>query len=223
MTSADELDRLLAVAKDAAAAATALLGGVRPHEIRGKGNPRDLVTEWDLRRGADPRRARADAPDIPILGEEEGGAGAGAPPALARRSDRRHRELRARPADLVVSIALEDDGRAGGRRRRRAGARLVVRGECAAAARSTATGAPAAAVSAHAPRSIRRCSSTGFPVRPRDHARQQLRRSGSTSSAVPARAGGSAARRSIFAWSRAAGSMATGSASSSRGTSRPAR
>jgi myo-inositol-1(or 4)-monophosphatase len=80
MTPADELDRLLAVARDAAAAATALLGGARPSEIRTKDNPRDLVTEWDVASEALIRaRLTSGAPDIPILGEEEGGAGAGVP------------------------------------------------------------------------------------------------------------------------------------------------
>jgi myo-inositol-1(or 4)-monophosphatase len=80
MTSADELERLLAVAKDAAAAASALLARARPHEIRTKANPRDLVTEWDLA-SEELIRARlaSGTPDIPVLGEEEGGAGAGAP------------------------------------------------------------------------------------------------------------------------------------------------
>jgi myo-inositol-1(or 4)-monophosphatase len=80
MTSADELDRLLAVAKDAAAAATALLAGARPYEIRTKANPRDLVTEWDLA-SEELIRARlaSGSPDIPVLGEEEGGAAAGVP------------------------------------------------------------------------------------------------------------------------------------------------
>jgi myo-inositol-1(or 4)-monophosphatase len=77
MTREADLDRLLAVARDAARAATELLAGARPAEIRTKGNPRDLVTEWDLRSEALIRtRLEAGAPGIAVVGEEEGGADA---------------------------------------------------------------------------------------------------------------------------------------------------
>jgi myo-inositol-1(or 4)-monophosphatase len=72
----DALDRLVQVARGAAADAAALLAGARPAEVRHKGNPRDLVTEWDLRSEALIRdRLMSGAPDIPIVGEEGGGAG----------------------------------------------------------------------------------------------------------------------------------------------------
>ncbi|MCE9577790.1 MAG: inositol monophosphatase [Deltaproteobacteria bacterium] len=70
------LDRLLTVARGAATDAAALLAGVRAADIRHKGNPRDLVTEWDLRSEALIReRLLSGAPDIAIVGEEGGGAG----------------------------------------------------------------------------------------------------------------------------------------------------
>ncbi len=72
----DSLDRLLTIARGAAADAAALLAGVRAADIRHKGNPRDLVTEWDFRSEALIReRLLAGAPDIAFVGEEGGGAG----------------------------------------------------------------------------------------------------------------------------------------------------
>ena len=44
-----DLDALLALARAVAAEAAALLAGVRADRVRAKGNPRDLVTEWDPR------------------------------------------------------------------------------------------------------------------------------------------------------------------------------
>jgi myo-inositol-1(or 4)-monophosphatase len=63
-------------ARAAVDAASALLANARPDEIRSKGNPRDLVTEWDVRteeliRGV----LEARAPGVPILGEEGGETG----------------------------------------------------------------------------------------------------------------------------------------------------
>ncbi|MBZ0231570.1 MAG: hypothetical protein K8M05_04410, partial [Deltaproteobacteria bacterium] len=48
--------------------------GVRAADVRGKSNPRDLVTEWDTR-AEELIRARLAAltPDIPMVGEEGGG------------------------------------------------------------------------------------------------------------------------------------------------------
>jgi myo-inositol-1(or 4)-monophosphatase len=66
----------LAIARDAARAAIALLANVRPHEIRSKGNPRDLVTEWDLR-AEDVIREVLATTGLPILGEEGGQTGEG--------------------------------------------------------------------------------------------------------------------------------------------------
>ena len=73
-----DLDHWLAAARDAADAATRLLAQVRPADVRDKGNPRDLVTEWDVR-AEEVIRARlaVRTPDIAILGEE-GGEQAGA-------------------------------------------------------------------------------------------------------------------------------------------------
>ncbi|MEZ4367645.1 MAG: inositol monophosphatase family protein [Kofleriaceae bacterium] len=72
-----QLDEWLATAQAAVDAAVAVLHDARPTEIRGKGNPRDLVTEWDLRAEDAIRQVlRARTPGITIVGEE-GGAEAG--------------------------------------------------------------------------------------------------------------------------------------------------
>jgi myo-inositol-1(or 4)-monophosphatase len=69
---------LLEVARIAVRAATELLAGARVSDIRTKSNPRDLVTEWDLRAEERIRAVLEEhAPGIPVLGEEAGqGAGA---------------------------------------------------------------------------------------------------------------------------------------------------
>ncbi len=61
----------LALAARAARTAGELLHGARPHEIRGKSNPRDLVTEWDLRSEQAIRAVLAES-GFPVLGEEGG-------------------------------------------------------------------------------------------------------------------------------------------------------
>jgi len=68
---------LLAVASAAARAASKLLATARPEAIRDKANPRDLVTEWDVRSEELIRTVLEEhAPGIPVLGEEAGqGAG----------------------------------------------------------------------------------------------------------------------------------------------------
>ncbi|MBS1120698.1 MAG: inositol monophosphatase [Deltaproteobacteria bacterium] len=77
MSAADTAE-LLDTARAAARAAAELLGSARPSAIRTKGNPRDLVTEWDLRSEELIRKVLEErAPGIPVLGEEAGeGAGA---------------------------------------------------------------------------------------------------------------------------------------------------
>jgi myo-inositol-1(or 4)-monophosphatase len=68
---------MLETARAAVRAASELLAEARPHAVRGKGNPRDLVTEWDLRTEELIRTLLEErAPGIPVLGEE-GGQGAG--------------------------------------------------------------------------------------------------------------------------------------------------
>jgi myo-inositol-1(or 4)-monophosphatase len=68
---------LLAIASDAARAAAHLLRDAQPHAIRTKTNPKDLVTEWDLRSEEAIRGVLAErTPGIPVLGEEGGGADA---------------------------------------------------------------------------------------------------------------------------------------------------
>lgn len=69
-----DLDDALAIALQVAGEAAALLRGVRAGEVRAKGNPRDLVTEWDTRAEELIRtRLAALTPDIPMIGEEGGG------------------------------------------------------------------------------------------------------------------------------------------------------
>ncbi|MBA3453883.1 MAG: inositol monophosphatase [Deltaproteobacteria bacterium] len=67
---------LLAAARAAVRAASSLLQTARPEEIRSKDNPRDLVTEWDLRSEELIRTVLEEhAPGIPVLGEEAGQGG----------------------------------------------------------------------------------------------------------------------------------------------------
>ncbi len=69
-----EAAELLDVAVAAATAAGQLLAGARAGDIRVKGNPRDLVTEWDLRSEALIRQLLGErTPGIPVIGEEGGG------------------------------------------------------------------------------------------------------------------------------------------------------
>jgi myo-inositol-1(or 4)-monophosphatase len=66
---------LLAIAAAAARSAAHLLREARPESIRDKGNPKDLVTEWDLRSEEAIRTVLGErTPGIPVLGEEGGGA-----------------------------------------------------------------------------------------------------------------------------------------------------
>ena len=68
-----ELARYLEGAHHAANAAAQLLLDARPDQVRNKGNPRDLVTEWDLRSEAVIRQVlRVQSPEVAIVGEEEG-------------------------------------------------------------------------------------------------------------------------------------------------------
>jgi myo-inositol-1(or 4)-monophosphatase len=109
------VEDLLETARVAARAASTLLSGARAADIRAKGNPRDLVTEWDLRSEEVIRKTLAErAPGIPILAEEGGQSGpAGTAPSLRWLVD---------PIDGTVnfahgfpiwsvSIALEDEQR----------------------------------------------------------------------------------------------------------------
>lgn len=67
---------LLGVAIAAAEEAARLLANARPQDIRTKSDPRDLVTEWDVRSEELIRRVLAErTPGVPILGEEAGGQG----------------------------------------------------------------------------------------------------------------------------------------------------
>ena len=68
---------LLVAATAAARAASALLRDARPRAIDSKTNPKDLVTEWDLRSEEVLRAVLEEhTPGVPVLGEE-GGQGAG--------------------------------------------------------------------------------------------------------------------------------------------------
>lgn len=75
-----DLPALLDAATAAARAAAQLLVTARPAAVRAKANPKDLVTEWDLRSEELIRSVLdARAPGIPVLGEEAG-QGAGVDP-----------------------------------------------------------------------------------------------------------------------------------------------
>lgn len=65
-------------ARAAVRAASKLLANARPQAIRTKSNPRDLVTEWDVK-SEELIRATLEAhmPGVPILGEEGGQTGSG--------------------------------------------------------------------------------------------------------------------------------------------------
>jgi myo-inositol-1(or 4)-monophosphatase len=66
-------DEALAAAAAAARAAAELLRDARPEDVRAKTNPKDLVTEWDLRSEEVIRRVLAEyTPGIAVLGEEAG-------------------------------------------------------------------------------------------------------------------------------------------------------
>jgi myo-inositol-1(or 4)-monophosphatase len=102
-------------ARAAVHAAADLLANARAGEVKGKSNPRDLVTEWDPRVEELIRRILGERmPGVPVLGEEGGGE-AKAPAAGLR--------WVVDPIDGTVNfahglpiwsiaIALEDDGRA---------------------------------------------------------------------------------------------------------------
>jgi myo-inositol-1(or 4)-monophosphatase len=75
----DDSIEALEIARTVANEAAVLLRGAADNvgAIRSKTNPRDLVTEWDMRSEALIRaRLHALTPDIPILGEEAGESGA---------------------------------------------------------------------------------------------------------------------------------------------------
>jgi myo-inositol-1(or 4)-monophosphatase len=68
-----ELGDLLDAARAAARAASELLREARPRAIDSKTNPKDLVTEWDLRSEEVIRAVLAEhTPGVPVLGEEGG-------------------------------------------------------------------------------------------------------------------------------------------------------
>jgi myo-inositol-1(or 4)-monophosphatase len=102
---------MLEVARAAARAAVALLTDARPEDVRGKTNPRDLVTEWDLRSEEVIRRVLAEhTPGVPVLGEEGGqGAGTGSQRWVVDPIDGTVNFAHGLPI-WAVSIALEDAG-----------------------------------------------------------------------------------------------------------------
>ena len=102
---------LLDTARAAARAASELLRDVRPQDVRHKGNPRDLVTEWDLRSEDVIRRVLAEhTPGVPVLGEEGGqGEGTGDQRWLVDPIDGTVNFAHGLPI-WAISIALEDAG-----------------------------------------------------------------------------------------------------------------
>ena len=67
---------MIEIARQAVREAAELLRGASAADIRFKGNPRDLVTEWDVRSEERIREVLA-ATGIPVLGEEGGQTGVG--------------------------------------------------------------------------------------------------------------------------------------------------
>lgn len=74
---------MIEVARTAARKAAELLRGAHAADIRFKGNPRDLVTEWDVR-SEECIRAILEPTGIPVLGEEAGLSGVDTRPDHAR-------------------------------------------------------------------------------------------------------------------------------------------
>lgn len=69
--TAPDTTALLALASRAARAAADVLRGAQASQIKGKSNPRDLVTEWDPRSEQTIREVLSDS-GYPVLGEEGG-------------------------------------------------------------------------------------------------------------------------------------------------------
>src|SRR4051812_10576775 len=63
---------MLEIAREAARAAQELLANAQPKAITSKANPRDLVTEWDVRSEAAIREVLRRHTSYPIVGEEGG-------------------------------------------------------------------------------------------------------------------------------------------------------
>lgn len=105
-------DEALAAASAAVRAAAELVRDVRPADVRSKTNPRDLVTEWDLRAEEVIRRVLAErTPGIAVLGEEAGqGAGSGGQRWVVDPIDGTVNFAHGLPI-WSISIALEDAGR----------------------------------------------------------------------------------------------------------------
>ena len=109
MSETRDLHELLETARRAARTAMQVLAGARAAEIRSKNNPRDLVTEWDLRSEAAIRTALEErAPGIAILAEEGGQSGSGAYRWLVDPIDGTVNFAHGLPL-WSISIALEDD------------------------------------------------------------------------------------------------------------------
>jgi len=190
---------LLDVAKRAARTASDLLRDAHAEDIRSKSNAFDLVTEWDLR-SEDAIRGVLRETGFPILGEEGG-------------QDSATGEMRwlVDPIDGTVnfshglpiwsiSIALEKIG-----------------GDVQVAVVT----APALGWHFEAVRGHGAFDDKGAPlhVSTRTPLSRAMLATGFPYDASRTRAGASAARRSIFAWSPAAGTTVTGSAAYPRGIS----
>jgi myo-inositol-1(or 4)-monophosphatase len=102
---------LLETARAAVRAASELLADARPRAVRGKDNPRDLITEWDTRSEELIREVLEHrAPGIPVLGEEGGqGAGSGSQRWLVDPIDGTVNFAHGLPI-WSISIALENAG-----------------------------------------------------------------------------------------------------------------
>jgi myo-inositol-1(or 4)-monophosphatase len=105
------MPEMLDVARAAARAASDLLRGAQAEQIRGKLNPKDLVTEWDIRSEELIRRV-LEPTGIPVLGEEAGqSGGAGSARWVVDPIDGTVNFAHGLPI-WAISIALEEHGRA---------------------------------------------------------------------------------------------------------------
>lgn len=69
------MSELIVAARAAARAAATLLRDARPDRVKSKSNPRDLVTEWDVKSEELIRNVLEEhAPGVPVIGEEGGGS-----------------------------------------------------------------------------------------------------------------------------------------------------
>ena len=150
-------------------------------------------------------------PAIPVLGEEGGQGQGGAASGLRWLVDPIDGTVNFAHGLPIWSISIAAGRRGAGPRGRGLRRRCSAGGSRRRAAAARAIKRVQPLVVSTLARLDQALLVTGFPYDLSTDPTEQLRASGSTCSASRARAGGSAPRRSICAWSRVAGSTATGS------------